>query len=70
VYIYVDLDLISGKDTFEDAQSDLIFALQQVWQSCPSTTIKVALVSHQRTMKLKNVPAQTSILDIGKIKRR
>ena len=70
VYIYVDLELISGKETFEDALSDLISALQQVWQSCPSTTIKMALVSHQRTMKLRNVPAQTSILDIGKIKRR
>ena len=70
VYIYVDLDLISGKDTFEDALSDLVTALQQVWQSCPSTTIKVTLVSHQRTMSLKNVPAQTSVLDIGRIKRR
>ena len=35
MYIYVDLDLISGKDTFEDALLDLITALQQVWQSCP-----------------------------------
>jgi hypothetical protein len=70
VYIYVDLDLISGKDTFQDALSDLVQAMQQLWQSCPSTTVKVAFVSHQRTMKLKGIPAQSLTLDIGKMKRR
>ena len=70
VYIYVDLDLINPGDPSQDSLSDLVRAMEQVWQSCPSTAVKVAFVSHQRTLKVKNAPAQILTLDIGKMKRR
>lgn len=69
VYIYVDLDLIAGKEAAPDALADLIQTMQRLRLSCPSSTVKVVFVSYQRTLNVKNILGQSLLLDLGRIRR-